>query len=177
MSLAARGNQGRGRFGPPVMTAHRQCNNVIMTTLYEDAGGIEGLRRLSSAFYQRVLPDPLLAPVFATFTTTHVDHVAVWLAEVFGGPEEFTARLGGHHALLASHLGLAIRDEHRQRWLELMAEAIDETLPGRPELHAALMAYFDWGTAIAQDVSQSPAGTELGEPGPTPRWGHDGLIK
>jgi hemoglobin len=147
-----------------------------MSTLYEDVGGTEGLRRLSSSFYQRVLADPLLAPVFASFTPTHVERVAIWLAEVFGGPEEYTERLGGHHALLASHLGLGIRAEHRKRWLELMAEAIDETLPGRPELRASLMAYFDWGTAIAQDVSQDPAGTDLGEPGPTPRWGRDGLI-
>jgi hypothetical protein len=27
----------------------------------------------------------------------------------------------------------------------------------------------DWGTAIAQDASQSPVGTGLGKPGPTPR--------
>jgi hemoglobin len=147
-----------------------------MSTLYEDVGGTEGLRRLSSSFYQRVLADPLLAPVFADFTPTHVERVAIWLAEVFGGPEEYTTRLGGHHALLASHLGLGIRDEHRKRWLELMAEAIDETLPGRPERRDSLMAYFDWGTAIAQDVSQDPVGTDLGKPGTTPRWGHDGLI-
>jgi hemoglobin len=147
-----------------------------MATLYEDAGGMEGLRRLSGSFYQRVLADPLLAPVFASFTPTHVDHVAVWLAEVLGGPGEFTARLGGHHALLESHLGLDIRDEHRQRWLELMDQAIGEVLPGQPRLHDALMAYFDWGTAIAQDVSRDPAGTDLGTPGPTPRWGYDGLI-
>ena len=147
-----------------------------METLYEDTGGMEGLRRLSDSFYRRVLADPLLAPVFANFTPTHVDHVAVWLAEVFGGPEEFTARLGGHHALLSSHLGLGIRDEHRQRWLELMARAVDETHPGQPELHAALMSYFDWGTAIAQEVSQDPVGTDLGKPGPAPRWGYDGLI-
>lgn len=147
-----------------------------MNMLYEDVGGIEGLRRLSSAFYEQVLADQLLAPVFVDFTPAHADHVAVWLAEVFGGPEEYTARLGGHHALLVSHLGLGIRNEHRQRWLELMAAAIDETLPGRPELRASLMAYFEWGTAIAQDVSAAPVGTDLGEPGPTPRWGHDGLI-
>jgi len=146
-----------------------------MESLYEDAGGVEGLRQLSDSFYRRVLADPLLAPVFANFTLTHVDHVAVWLAEVFGGPEDFTARLGGHQALLESHLGLGIRDEHRQRWLELMDQAIDEVLPGQSRLHDALMAYFGWGTAIAQDVSRSPAGTDLGEPGPTPRWDYDGL--
>jgi hemoglobin len=147
-----------------------------MATIYEDAGGMEGLRRLSDSFYKRVLADPLLAPVFASFTLTHVDQVTVWLAEVLGGPEEFTARLGGHHAPLESHLGLGIRDEHRQRWLELMDQAIGEVLPGQPGLHDALMAYFGWGTAIAEDVSHSPAGTDLGEPGPTPRWGYDGLI-
>jgi hemoglobin len=80
-----------------------------MGNLYEDVGGIDGLRRLSTAFYERVLADPLLAPVFADFTPTHVDHVAVWLAEVSGGPDEFTTRLGGHQALLSTHLGLPCR--------------------------------------------------------------------
>lgn len=146
-------------------------------SLYAGVGGLDGLRRLSVAFYERVLADEALAPVFRDFTPVHTEHVAVWLAEVFGGPAEFTARLGGHQALLRSHLGIGIRDEHRQRWLELMALAIDEVLPGRPELKSPLMSYFDWGTAIAQSVSQDPVGTDLGEPGPTPRWNLDGLVK
>ncbi|MBL7489768.1 group II truncated hemoglobin [Frankia sp. AgB1.9] len=146
------------------------------SSLYAEVGGLDGLRRLSAAFYDRVLADELLAPVFADFTPTHLDHVAVWLAEVFGGPADFSATLGGHQALLRSHLGLGIRDEHRRRWLELMANAISEVLPGQPELATTLMAYFEWGTAIAQDVSQNPVGADLGEPGPTPRWGHDGLV-
>ena len=79
----------------------------MTSSLYDDTGGLDGLRRLSNAFYARVLEDELLAPVFAHFTPAHVEHVAVWLAEVFGGPAEFTARLGGHHALLSSHLGLS----------------------------------------------------------------------
>ncbi|HWG02590.1 MAG TPA: group II truncated hemoglobin [Trebonia sp.] len=148
-----------------------------MTSLYDDAGGLDGLQRLSVAFYDRVLADEMLAPVFAQFTRTHVERVAVWLAEVFGGPAEYTARRGGHQSLLRSHLGLEIRDEHRKRWLELMADAVSEVYPGRPELAATLMSYFDWGTAIAQDVSRDPAGTDLGAPGPTPRWGYQGLVR
>jgi hemoglobin len=146
-------------------------------TLYEDLGGEPALRRLSDAFYERVLADELLAPVFASFTPTHVERVAIWLGEIFGGPADFTARLGGHQALLKVHLGLGIREEHRQRWLELMQAAIEEVLADRPDLHKTLMAYFDWGTAIAKDVSQEPPGTDLGDPGPTPRWGRDGLVK
>ena len=152
-------------------------NYVIMpAALYNDVDGIEGLRRLSAAFYKRVLADDLLAPMFAQFTEEHGEHVAVWLAEVFGGPAGYTAHLGGHQALLRSHQGICIHEEHRQRWLELMAAAIDEAFPGRPELATSLMSYFDWGTAIARDVSQEPAGTDLGEPAPTPRWGYEGLI-
>lgn len=146
-------------------------------TLYEDLGGGPALRRLSDAFYERVLADELLAPVFANFTPTHVERVAIWLGEIFGGPADFTARLGGHQALLNVHLGLGIREEHRQRWLELMQAAIEEVLSDRPDLHKTLMAYFDWGTAIAKDVSQEPSGTDLGDPGPTPRWGRDGLVE
>ncbi len=149
----------------------------MSSSLYNDVGGLDGLRRLSAAFYDRVLADELLAPVFARFTPTHLDHVAVWLAEVFGGPADFSAHLGGHQALLHSHLGLDITDEHRQRWLDLMTDAIHEVLPDRPELAAALMEYFEWGTAIAQDVSHDPVGTDLGEPGPTPRWGYQGLAR
>jgi hemoglobin len=145
-------------------------------TLYEEIGGIDVLRRLSRAFYDRVLNDDVLAAMFANFTPTHIDHVTVWLAEVFGGPADFTEHLGGHHALLRSHLGLGIRDEHRQRWLQLMAGAVDEILPDRPEVRACVMRYFEWGTDIAQDVSRHPVGTDLGEPGPTPRWGPDGLL-
>jgi hemoglobin len=37
------------------------------------------------------------------------------------------------------------------------------------------MSYFEWGTAIAQEVSQDPVGSDLGDPGPTPRWGREGL--
>ncbi len=144
-------------------------------TLYDSLGGLPALRRLSDAFYERVLADELLAPVFADFSPRHVEHVAVWLAEVFGGPAEFTTALGGHQSLLRSHLGLGIRDEHRARWLELMSAAVEETLLDSPDLHGPLMSYFEWGTAIAQEVSQDPVGTDVGDPGPTPRWGTDGL--
>jgi hemoglobin len=144
--------------------------------MYDELGGLSALKRLSNAFYERVLADELLAPVFADFSPAHVERVAVWLAEVFGGPEDFTGSLGGHQSLLRSHLGLGIRDEHRARWLELMAAAVAETLPDQSDLHEPLMAYFDWGTAIAQEVSQEPAGADLGDPGPTPRWSRDGLV-
>ncbi|MET8627367.1 group II truncated hemoglobin [Kitasatospora sp. NPDC004669] len=146
-------------------------------TLYEAVGGIEALRRLSHTFYRGVLADPLLAPVFAGFTDTHIERVTVWLAEVFGGPTAFTDELGGHQALLRAHVGLVIPEEQRLRWMEIMAEAVREELPEDEALRRRVLDYFDWGTRIAEDVSASPAGTDLGEPGPVPRWGWEGLEK
>ncbi|WP_328396598.1 group II truncated hemoglobin [Streptomyces sp. NBC_00390] len=145
------------------------------TTLYEAVGGADALRRLSNTFYEAVLADPLLAPVFADFTPTHVERVAVWLAEVFEGPTRFTDELGGHQALLNAHLGLHITEEQRLRWMELMSDAVAKELPDDELLRRRVVEYFDWGTKIARDVSADPPGTDLGEPGPTPRWSWDGL--
>ncbi|MFF9813420.1 group II truncated hemoglobin [Streptomyces sp. NPDC014006] len=144
-------------------------------TLYDAVGGADALRRLSETFYEGVLADPLLAPVFAGFTATHVQHVAVWLAEVFSGPALFTAEHGGHQALLRAHLGLGITEEQRLRWMELMTAAVEKELPDDALLRRRVMEYFDWGTRIAKDVSASAPDTDLGAPGPTPRWGWDGL--
>ncbi|WP_234320188.1 antibiotic biosynthesis monooxygenase [Streptomyces sp. SBT349] len=144
-------------------------------TLAEAIGGTEVLRRLSETFYEAVLADPLLAPVFADFTRAHVEHVAVWLAEVFGGPTRFTDELGGHQALLRSHLGLSITEEQRLRWMELMTVAVAKELPDDALVRRRVIEYFDWGTRIARDVSADPKGTDLGDPGPTPRWGWHGL--
>ncbi|MFB7674541.1 group II truncated hemoglobin [Kitasatospora purpeofusca] len=157
------------------MTDHRSDSSAGSDGLYEAIGGLDALRRLSDTFYQGVLADPLLAPVFADFTPAHVEHVAVWLAEIFGGPDRFTTDLGGHQSLLRAHLGLAITEEQRTRWMELMAEAVHKELPEGELLRRRVLEYFDWGTRIAKDVSASPAGTDLGDPGPTPRWGWEGL--
>ncbi|WP_051161319.1 group II truncated hemoglobin [Nocardia brevicatena] len=163
-----------GPTATPDPTSHETTERPA--SLYEAVGGLDGLRRLSDTFYDTVLADPLLAPVFANFTRTHIEHIAVWLAEVFGGPTRFTDELGGHQALLRVHLGLAITEEQRLRWMELMVDAVERELPDDPALRRTVIAYFDWGTAIAREVSADPADTDLGEPGPTPRWGWDGLV-
>ena len=48
-------------------------------TVYEWAGGAEALRRLTEVFYDKVLADPVLAPLFAHMSDQHREHVAIWL--------------------------------------------------------------------------------------------------
>lgn len=139
-------------------------------TLYEWAGGLPALRRLTDVFYRRVGEDELLAPVFARMSPHHQQHVAEWLAEVFGGPATYTEEHGGYPAMLRHHVGLAITPERRARWAALIADSADEAgLPDDPEFRSAFVAYVEWGTRIA--LANSQPGAAPPASAPVPRWG------
>jgi hypothetical protein len=59
-------------------------------------GGMPALERLFDTFYARVPNDPILAPLFAKMSPDHVKHVAVFVAEVLGGPKTYSQKYGGH---------------------------------------------------------------------------------
>jgi hemoglobin len=100
----------------------------------------------------------------------HPHHVATWLAEVFGGPAEYTAHHGGYPHMLSRHLGLEITEDKRSRWAQLISEAADEAaLPDDPEFRSAFVAYIEWGTRIA--LANSEPGAEPPGEAPVPRWG------
>lgn len=139
-------------------------------TLYEWAGGREAFSRLTAAFYARVRADDILGPVFAHMPGDHPEHVATWLAEVFGGPPQYTDEHGGYPHMLAKHEGLAIQEHQRFRWVSLIAQAADEAgLPSDPEFRSAFLAYLEWGTRLA--LSNSQPGAEPPPQAPVPRWG------
>jgi hemoglobin len=139
-------------------------------TLYEWAGGAEAFDRLTSAFYAKVLRDDLLEPVFRGLDPDHPHHVAVWLAEVFGGPPLYTEELGGYPHMVGKHRGLAITEEQRRRWVNLMGDAADDAdLPRDPEFRSAFLAYIEWGTRLALHNSQP--GANPPPRAPVPRWG------
>ena len=60
-------------------------------TLYEHAGGDEGLHRLEELFYTKALADPVLRALFTERVPTHVDHLTWFTAESFGGADVFVA--------------------------------------------------------------------------------------
>jgi hemoglobin len=139
-------------------------------TLFEWAGGMAAVDRLTEVFYRHVHEDELLAPVFAHVGDDHPHHVAVWLAEVFGGPAAYTERHGGYPAMLTHHIGLAITPEQRTRWATLIAAAADEAgLPADPEFRSAFVAYVEWGSRIG--MANSQPGSDPPPRAPVPRWG------
>jgi truncated hemoglobin YjbI/quinol monooxygenase YgiN len=139
-------------------------------TLYDWAGGEKALTELTEAFYREVLKDDLLEPLFRGMSSDHPRRVAHWLGEVFGGPAAYTAERGGYSTMLGMHLGKAITERQRRRWVSLLQDAADEVgLPADPEFRAAFTGYLEWGTRIALSNSQPDA--DPVRRAPVPRWG------
>jgi hemoglobin len=141
-------------------------------TLFEWAGGMPTLERLTTRFYERVAQDPLLAPIFAKMGPDHPKHVAHFLAEVLRGPATYTAERGGHATMLSRHLGRGLTQTQRARWVALLLESADEiALPDDPEFRSAFVAYLEWGSRLAVINSQDGVSPTLDQPMPSWGWG------
>ncbi|MET9384963.1 antibiotic biosynthesis monooxygenase [Streptomyces sp. NPDC002928] len=141
-------------------------------SLYDWAGGAEAFSRLTEAFYARVVKDDLLAPQFEGLAPEHAEHVALWLAEVFGGPKAYSATQGGHGHMVAKHLGRHITEPQRRRWVNLIQDAADEAgLPTDAEFRSAFLAYVEWGTRLALYFSGPDAKPPAEQPVPKWNWG------
>jgi hemoglobin len=144
-------------------------------TLYEWMGGLPALEKLLSVFYDRVPADALLAPIFANMSADHVPHVAAFVAEVFGGPKTYSGELGGHANMIRRHVGRALTDKQRKRWIQLLLESADElAVPSDPEFRSAFVAYLEWGTRLAVINSQPGADVSASQPMPAWGWGEVG---
>jgi len=144
---------------------------VATPTLYEWAGGSDAFERLTAVFYRDHVPsDELLGPIFAGMSPEHPHHVALWLVEVFGGPDHYTRQHGGYANMLGRHRGLALTEPQRARWIQLIGLAADDAgLPGDAEFRSAFVAYLEWGTRLA--LGNSQPGAEPPPEAPVPRWG------
>jgi hemoglobin len=139
-------------------------------TLYEWAGGIDALNRLTARFYQRVKADALLAPVFEHMSADHPAHVAAFLAEVLGGPTTYSEQHGGHPHMVRQHLNKHLTQELRRQWVGLLLGTADELgMPDDPEFRSALVGYIEWGSRLA--VINSQPGVTVDGDAPMPKWG------
>jgi hemoglobin len=119
-------------------------------SLYEWAGGAGTFETLFDKFYDKVLEDKLLEPVFKFMSPEHRLHVSQFVAEVLGGPKLYSQSGGSHFKMIQKHLSRHLTEEHRKRWMNLLLETADELhLPDDPEFRSAFIAYLEWGTRIA----------------------------
>jgi len=141
-----------------------------MTTLLEHAGGEEELHRLEQIFYDSVLADPLLQPLFGDGQAQHVEHLTMFTAETFGGPDRFTRELGFDH-LIDVHRGLAITEEQRRRFVKLYMAALDAAgMPDDEPFREAVREHVEFGTQVAMQNSNADSDAELHPLREVPRW-------
>ncbi|HVS91264.1 MAG TPA: group II truncated hemoglobin [Mucilaginibacter sp.] len=148
-----------------------ESNNKPVPSLFEWAGGMPAFETLFDKFYDKVLADDLLRPVFEHMSPQHRLHVAHFVAEVLGGPRLYSDSEGSHFKMIQKHLSRHLAQEHRKRWMDLLLQTADElSLPDDPEFRSAFVAYLEWGTRLAvinsnlDEVSENPET-------PMPQWG------
>src|ERR1700691_577083 len=142
----------------------------VTETLYEHAGGDEGLHRLEELFYAKALADPVLKTLFTNRVPAHVDHLTWFTGESFGGPDRFTRELGFQY-LIDVHRHLKITDEQRDRFVALYLEALDEAgLSDDHPFREAVRSHVEFGARVAQQNSWAESDDELHPIRNVPHW-------
>jgi hemoglobin len=142
----------------------------VTETLYEHAGGDEGLHRLEELFYAKALADPVLRTLFTKRVPTHVDHLTWFTAESFGGPDRFSRELGFAY-IIDVHRNLHITDEERDRFVAVYLESLDEAgLPDDEPFRQAVREHVEFGSGVAQQNSWANSDADLHPIREVPHW-------
>jgi hemoglobin len=109
--------------------------------IYEQIGE-EGFTRLVRAFYAQVPADDILGPMYpADDMAGAEERLRDFLIGRFGGPNRYIEQRG-HPRLRQRHAPFAIDQVARDRWMQLMARALDGALLPA-EVTTTLRAFFD----------------------------------
>jgi hemoglobin len=143
--------------------------------MYEFAGEGPAFLALAAQFHRRCLEDPVLSHPFShPGNPEHVERLADYWAEVFGGPPRYSESFGGHPAMLRIHAGQGAEQDLGSRFVACFVQAADDAgLPNDPAFRRSLGAYMRW--AVDDVLSYSPEESEVAADLPMPHWDWDGL--
>lgn len=146
-----------------------------MTTVYEAAGEMAGMRRLAAAWHERVMADEVVAHAFSHgFHPDHTERLAAYWAEALGGPHTYTRRYGDETQVVRMHSGNGPHAEMDRRAIACFDVALaDVGLDGDERLRAVLHDYFAWATTTTMaryhdSAADVPDGMTI------PQWSWDG---
>jgi hemoglobin len=146
-------------------------------SMFEFAGGEAAFLALAAAHHQRCLDDPVLNHPFShPGRPDHVERLAGYWAEVFGGPLRYSGSFGGHSAMLGIHAGQGAEDDLGDRFVACFVQAADDAgLPEVPAFRASLRAYMEWAVGVV--MAYSPPEAQVAADLPMPRWSWNGLVE
>lgn len=145
--------------------------------MFEFAGGEQAFLALAAATHERCLQDPELNHPFSHhMDPDHIEHLAAYWAEVFGGPPRYSSTLGGHSGMLSIHAGQGAPDELGDRFAACFIQAMDDAeLPDDQEFRGVMHEYIHWATREVNSVA--PEGAKVNPDQPMPRWSWDGRLQ
>ncbi|MGH3509630.1 MAG: group II truncated hemoglobin [Nocardioidaceae bacterium] len=145
-------------------------------SVYDAAGGRDGLIRLAAAWHARVMVDEVVSHAFSHgFHPDHTERLAVYWGEALGGPPTYSAEYGDETSVVRMHSGDGEHDEMNRRAVACFDQALtDAEISEDGPVRAALHDYFAWATtttmsAYDESADDVPAGLRL------PHWSWDGL--
>ena len=145
-----------------------------MQSVYEAAGGREGLLRLAEAWHSRVMADEIVSHAFSHgFHPRHTERLAAYWAEALGGPTTYSDTYGDETSVVRRH-GNGLHEEMDRRAIACFDRALEDVGLTAEPLRRVLHDYFAWATTTtmaryhesADDVPQSLI---------IPRWSWEGL--
>jgi hemoglobin len=147
-----------------------------MQSVYEAAGGSDGLLRLAEAWHSRVMADEVVSHAFSHgFHPQHSQRLAAYWAEALGGPSVFSAAYGDETSVVRIHSGNGRHEEMDRRAISCFDQALEDVgLNAREPVRQVLHDYFAWATTTAMarypdSADDIPGGLSI------PRWSWDGL--
>ena len=148
-----------------------------MQTVYEAAGGIDGLLRLAGAWHARVMTDGVVSHAFSHgYHPQHTERLAAYWAEALGGPTTYSEDYGDETSVVRLHSGNGPHDEMDRRAIACFdAALVDVGLARDDRLRQALHDYFAWATTTTMSRYHHSA-SDVPDDLIIPHWSWRGLV-
>jgi hemoglobin len=147
-------------------------------SVYEAAGGRDGLMSLAAAWQERVLADEVVSHAFSHgYRPDHTERLAAYWAEALGGPSEYSEEHGDEPSVVRLHSGNGKHGEMDVRAIECFDQAlVDVGLADGERGRQVLHDYFAWATTTTmsqyhESADDVPDGLQI------PHWSWDGLVE
>lgn len=163
---------------PGAAAARQFWHPCDMHSVYEAAGGSEGLLRLAEAWHSRVMADEIVSHAFSHgFHPQHSERLAAYWAEALGGPAAYSGTYGDETSVVRIHSGNGPHEEMDRRAIACFDVAlVDVGLADDDRLRRVLHDYFEWTTTSTMSryhgsQDDVPDGLTI------PRWSWNGLVR
>ena len=131
-----------GGLGWPVGADRGSVASVgVQIDVYRAVGGRAFFDDLVERFYARVDADPVLRPLYPADLSGPKRHLALFLAQYWGGPQTYSEQRG-HPMLRRRHFPFAIGTAERDAWFTHMSAAVRESGLD-PTTEARFVEYFE----------------------------------